>query len=364
MTIFQAKKNVAQKIKGRSASPELDADVLLQALLQKDKTFVLLNRDFELTAEQESRLAEWTDARAQGLPVAYIIGQKEFYGLNFFVDKSVLIPKADTEILVARAVEILSERISARGGSKAKNAGGPISVCKPKNAGGPFAGNGSTPETDGGDAEIASTPETTGGGGDCAQAQDCGRGVLVVCDMCTGSGCVALSVFRTLIDDERIPLEEMPIFYLADISAAALSVAQKNARALLSAAELERVRFVQSNLFDALPGKFDAILSNPPYVPHKEARALLQDGRSEPLLALDGDIGAQGDFSGTDDGLEVFRRLALEARGRLCPGGDFLCETGEYNADSAAAFLRANGYKDVDIELDLEGQKRVVCARL
>ena len=308
MTIFDAKKNIAQKIKGRSQSPELDVDVLLQALLNKDKTFILLNRDFELTAEQEARLLEWTDARAQGLPVAYIIGQKEFYGLNFFVDQAVLIPKPDTEILVARAVEILSERITARGNR--------------------------------------------------TQAQE--GGALAVCDMCTGSGCVALSVFRTLIDDERIPLEEMPFFVLADISAAALSVAQKNARALLSAAELERVRFVQSNLFDALPGKFDAILSNPPYVPHKEARALLADGRSEPLLALDGDVGAQGDFSGTDDGLEVFRRLALEARGRLSPGGDFLCETGEYNADAAAAFLRANGYKNVGIELDLEGQKRVV----
>ena len=297
MTILEAKKFLVQKIKGASESPALDADVLLQALLQKDKTFVLLNRDFLLTAEQARTLARWADARAQGLPVAYITGQKEFYGLNFFVDQSVLIPKPDTEILVARAVELLSDKI---------------------------------------------------GGG------------LEVCDMCAGSGCVALSVFRTLVDDERIPLEAMPRFTLVDISAAALSVAQKNARALLSAAELERVRFVQSNLFDAVPIKFDALLSNPPYVPHKEARALLSDGRSEPLLALDGDISATGDFSGTDDGLEVFRRLALEARAHLVPGGDFLCETGEYNADSAAAFLRANGYKDVDIELDLEGQKRVV----
>ena len=74
---------------------------------------------------------------------------------------------------------------------------------------------------------------------------------------------------------------------------------------------------------------------------------MLADGRSEPLLALDGDISATGDFSGTDDGLEVFRRLALEARAHLVPGGSFLCEAGEYNAESAAAFLRANGYGNV-----------------
>lgn len=301
MTIVEAKRKIAKKIKAVSKSPELDADVLLQALLGKDKTFVLLNRDLELLAEQESRLEEWSDARVQGLPVAYIIQKKEFYGLAFYVNQSVLIPKPDTEILVARAVEIISERITPRSG-----------------------------------------------------------GPLFVCDMCTGSGCVALSVFRTLRDDERIPLEETPFFVLADISAAALEVAQKNARALLSSQELERVKFVQSNLFEFVPQKFDIILSNPPYIPHDQARALLQDGRSEPLLALDGDVGARGDFSGSDDGLEVFRRLALEATKRLNPGGNFLCETGEYNADAAADFLRANGYVNVGIELDLEGQKRVV----
>ena len=174
MTIQEAKKYVIEKIKASSASPELDADVLLQALLGKDKTFVLLNRDLELLAEQESRLEEWSDARAQGLPVAYIIQKKEFYGLAFYVNQSVLIPKPDTEILVARAVEIISERITARSG------GAPA---------------------------LSSTSKT--------------GGPLFVCDMCTGSGCVALSVFRTLLDDERIPLEETPFFVLADLSAAA-----------------------------------------------------------------------------------------------------------------------------------------------
>ena len=305
MKIQDAKKFIVEKIKASSPSAALDADVLLQALLGKDKTFVLLNRDYELASDQEERLKEWTAARAQGLPVAYITGQKEFYGLSFYVNKSVLIPKADTEILVARAIEVLSDKIYLNPNS-----------------------------------------------------------ILTVCDMCSGSGCVALSVLRSLIDDERIPLERIPKFTLADISAAALDVSQKNARALLSPDELQKVRFVQSNLFDALPQKFDAILSNPPYIPHDQARSLLADGRSEPLLALDGDINAQGDFSGTDDGLEVFRRLALEARGHLAPSGEFLCETGEYNADAAADFLRSNAFSDVGIELDLEGQKRVVTACL
>lgn len=303
MTIQEAKKSIVQKIKASSKSASLDADVLLQALLNKDKTFVLLNRDFELLPEQEKKLFDWIEARSKGLPVAYIIGKKEFYGLDFFVDQSVLIPKADTEILVARAVEILSQRIEANENS-----------------------------------------------------------ILTVCDMCSGSGCVALSVFRALVDDERIPLERVPKFTLVDISGPALKVAQKNASALLSAQELEKIKFVQSNLFEVIPFSYDVILSNPPYIPHDQARSLLNDGRSEPLLALDGDIDKNGDFSGSEDGLAVFRRLALEAKKHLSPGGDFLCETGEYNADAAADFLRANSYFNVGIELDLEGQKRLVCA--
>lgn len=306
MTLQEAKKEIVKKIKASSASPELDADVLLQALLEKDKTFVLMNRDLALSAEQEKRLMEWTDARAKGLPVAYITNHKEFYGLDFYVDQSVLIPKPDTEILVARATELLAQRIDEN-------------FCKPQ---------------------------------------------IVVCDMCAGSGCVAISVLRALIDGERVDLEQLPTFMLADISAAALEIAKKNARALLSPDELKKVKFVQSNLFDNMPFSFDAILSNPPYIPHDQARELLSDGRGEPLLALDGDINEVGDFSGTADGLEVFRRLALEAQRHLNRGGDFLCETGEYNADAAADFLRSNAFRDVNIEVDLEGQKRVVRARL
>jgi len=313
VTLQEAKKEIVKKIKASSASPELDADVLLQALLEKDKTFVLLNRDIELTAEQKARLDEWTAARAKGLPVAYITGHKEFYGLDFYVSQSVLIPKPDTEILVARAVELLADRID----------------------------------------ENFLTPKISGGGGPN----------LSVCDMCAGSGCVALSVLRALVDDERVDLERLPTFVMADISAAALEVAQKNARALLSPDELKKVKFVQSNLFDNIPFRFDVILSNPPYIPHDQARELLSDGRGEPLLALDGDINEVGDFSGTADGLAVFRRMALEAQRHLNRGGDFLCETGEYNADAAAEFLSSNGYVDVGIELDLEGQKRVVRAR-
>ncbi len=305
MTIFEIKKEIISIIKNASQSPALDADVFLQSLLEKDKTYILMNRNLNLSDGQTSILNEWALERARGTPVAYITGHKEFYGYDFFVNKDVLIPKPDTEILVARAVEILSDKISAN--------------------------------------------------------ENC---IPTVCDMCTGSGCIALSILRSLIDSERISLPHIPQFTLVDISRAALDVAKKNAKKLLDENEIERVKFVRSNLFDVIPYDYDMIVTNPPYIPHTEARNLLLDGRSEPLLALDGDVSETGDFSGSEDGLAVFRRLAFEAKDRLVPGGYFLSETGEYNADAAAAFLTACGYRDVRIDCDLEGQKRLVQGRL
>lgn len=304
MTIFKAKQFIVKEIEHVSPTPFLDADIFLQNSLGKDKTFVLLNKDFTLDESQEKKIVEWTRARARGLAVAYIVGKKEFFGYDFFVDQSVLLPKPDTEILVARAVELVSEKISANENS-----------------------------------------------------------ILTVCDMCAGSGCVALSVLRTLADDERVPFERLPHITMVDISLPALSVAKKNAETLLRGAELSRVKFIQSNLFEAVPFSFDVILANPPYVPHEEACALLADGRGEPLLALDGDVAPNGDFSGTNDGLEVARRLAREAKTHLSPGGILLMETGEYNADAAADFFKLHGFRDVKIIRDLEGQKRVVAAR-
>ena len=305
MTIFEAKKFIAKKIENVSQTPFLDAEIFLQEILCKDKTFILMNKNFALNQSQEKKIFEWISAREKGLAVAYIVGKKEFFGYDFFVNQNVLLPKADTEILVSRAIEIISEKIAANENR-----------------------------------------------------------ILIVCDMCAGSGCIALSVLRTLADCERVPFERLPQFTMADISLDALSVAKKNAEILLHGKENSRVKFIQSNLFEAVPFSFDVILANPPYIPHEEARALLADGRGEPLLALDGDVSREGDFSGTNDGLEVARRLALEAKSHLAPNGFLLMETGEYNADAAADFLRLHNFCGVEILRDLEGQKRVVVASL
>lgn len=109
MTLFDAKKKAIQLIKDAgSPSPILDVNCLLQFLLNKDSTYILTHNQLELTKSQVENFFSMVEKRQTGLPIAYIIGSKEFYSLDFFVTPSVLIPKADTEILVEHAIEKIS----------------------------------------------------------------------------------------------------------------------------------------------------------------------------------------------------------------------------------------------------------------
>lgn len=178
---------------------------------------------------------------------------------------------------------------------------------------------------------------------------------IAVCDMCAGSGCVGISVLCALGGGIALTL--------VDISEDALQVARTNARRLLAPAVQDDVRFVRSNLFARVPQVFQVIAANPPYVPHTQAHGLLQDGRAEPLLALDGDVTESGTWSGTEDGLALIRRFVPQAYTHLADGGVLLTETGEYNAQETAACFAQAGLKDIYIEKDLSGQPRNVIGR-
>ena len=311
MTLQELKSKIIEKLSKTSPSPKLDAEVLLSHCLGFSKTELLLKRDYEVPSEKEAWLRDATSRRATGLPIAYITGRKEFYGYDFIVSPDVLIPKPDTEILVERAVDVILSKMDTSG-----------------------------------------------------------ENLLTVCDMCTGSGCIAIAVAKTLLEDERVAPDQLPKFTLADISEPALDIARRNAAALLAdhgALVISRFNFVRTNLFDAISEaiKYDAILSNPPYIPHTMVDELLRDGRSEPRLALDGDITLEGDHACADDGqtkddgLEIIRNLIPQAQAHLAPRGTVLMETGEYNAEAAAALAAAAGF-NTEIHRDLEGQLRVV----
>lgn len=334
MTIQQFKKDSISMLSGKSPSANLDVQVLMEFALNYTKTQLLLRKDDEIPPEKLAWLEEAVTKRATGLPVAYITGHKEFYGYDFIVSPAVLIPKPDTEILVERALELILESMELH-------------------------------------------PER----------------ILTICDMCTGSGCIGLSVLKTLTETYDIPADKLPKITFADISGAALEVAEKNFTHLFgtnrdkldlssddestsqtqnpktnkSLQDLLRskIAFVRTNLFEAVPYKFDFILTNPPYIPHSLVNSLLQDGRSEPRLALDGDITLTGDRayapdgSEYDDGLEIIRNLLPQIQEHLNPYGNFLMETGEYNAVATSELARSLGLR-TNIIKDLEGQLRVV----
>lgn len=307
MTIREFKKTASVSL-SNSKTPALDAEILLSFFLELNKTQLLLNQNQEISDEKLALLKDAVKRRQSGLPIAYITGHKEFYGYDFFVSPAVLIPKPDTEILVEKAVLFIEEKICAN-------------------------------------------PER----------------ILTICDMCTGSGCIAISVLKTLYETKKIPLERLPKFTLVDISDKALEIARKNAESLLdtaknggSAKPLERVRFIQSNLFEQLPYQFDAVLTNPPYVPSSLTDELLKDGRSEPRLALDGDITITGDHADSDDGLEIIRNLMPQIYDHTVFGGFFLMETGEYNMRGAENLSYRAGFRHSRVFYDLEDQERVL----
>lgn len=300
MTI-QEFKNISIKTLKDSQSASLDVNVLLEHCLKQNKTWILVHSEKELSAEQFSWLTEAVAKRKTGLPVAYITGHKEFYGYDFIVSPSVLIPKPDTEILVEKAIDEIIAKIEFR-------------------------------------------PEI----------------ILSVCDMCAGSGCIGISVLKNLIEEYKIPSEKLPKFTFADISEEALNIAKQNAKNLLPAAEFEELRFIQTNLFSEVPFTFDLILTNPPYIPAKMVTELLKDGRNEPRLALDGDVGIFGEPTEQNDGLGIIRRLVPESYEHLAHNGVLLMETGEYNAEATKNIFEQNNFRCTKIFKDLEGQDRNV----
>ena len=118
--------------------------------------------------------------------------------------------------------------------------------------------------------------------------------------------------------------------------------------------------FVQSNLFENIPHSFDLIVTNPPYVPHAESLELLKDGRSEPLLALDGDVTENGEYAHTEDGLSLIRRLVPQCYEHLNRNGVLIMETGEYNAEETAELFKSAGFRTVRIEYDMNEMMRDV----
>ena len=222
------------------------------------------------------------EKRRRRIPLAQILGRQSFYGLDFFVNEDVLIPRADTECLVDLVLEDY--------------------------------------------AELAKQGEKT-----YAEKR--------ILDLCTGSGCIGISVAK------HLPYQEL---LLVDLSEKALAMAKKNAEKHLG----ENVTLLQSDLLTGVQGKkFSLLLSNPPYIVSRVIPGLDREvSEYEPKMAL----------GGGEDGLVFYRRIAKEAKAVLLPGARLYLEIGYDQGESVKDIFQKEGYEAVEVFPDLAGNPRVL----
>lgn len=279
----------------------LDAWLLLEHVTGISRASYYADPDREMSPDEWRRYSELVGRRAERVPLQHITGTQEFMGLVFEVNEHVLIPRQDTEILVEQALA--------------------------------FIGSGKVPA-----AENSRTR---------------------ILDMCTGSGCILLSVMHWAESYRQKALrragdtarggEEQDIIIEgtgADISPKALAVAEKNARRLGISAG-----FVESDLFGAIRGKYGMIVSNPPYIRSDEIKDLQEEVKlHDPVIALDG----------REDGLYYYRRIVRESRSYLEEGGALLFEIGCDQAEAVSGLMRGAGFSEITVKKDLAGLDRVV----
>lgn len=162
-----------------------------------------------------------------------------------------------------------------------------------------------------------------------------------ILDLCTGSGCILLCLLHYSNDCEGVGV---------DISQEALQVAVQNAELLGIRAD-----FLKSDLYEKVTGKFDLLVSNPPYIERAIIPTLMEEVREyDPYIALDGG----------EDGLDFYRRIIGGAQDYLKRGGQILMEIGSGQAKAVSELLREAGFKEIDVCRDFAGLDRVVSGRL
>lgn len=165
-----------------------------------------------------------------------------------------------------------------------------------------------------------------------------------ILDMCTGSGCILISLLHYSNDCQGVGV---------DLSKEALKVAMHNAMVLGNngVSDAMNIAFIQSDLFEKVDGKFDIIVSNPPYIKTKVIETLMPEVKDyEPIMALDG----------MEDGLYFYRQIILDAKKHLNRGGQLFFEIGYDQGVEVSDLMKQAGYVDVEVTKDLAGLDRVV----
>lgn len=261
----------------------LDARFLLEEVCGTNLQTLLVFPEKKVTEEEVNQYRAFVQRRKDREPTAMILGEWDFMGLTFRLNKSTLIPEQDTEVLVETALEELKRR-------------GP------------------------------------------------GEAPLRILDLCTGSGCILLSLLHELRNAGGLG---------TDLSEEALEAARENAVRL---GLQERAAFRQGDLWEPVGDeRFDLIVSNPPYVPTDVIPTLEPEVRcGEPYAALDGG----------EDGLVFYRRILKEAAGHLKPSGIIIVESGFDEAAQIAALMQDQKLRGIRTVKDYGGLDRVVLGAL
>jgi release factor glutamine methyltransferase len=255
----------------------LEAEVLVMSVMRMPRQSIFSEQETEVTGQQQSALDEKLERRYKREPLAYILGQREFYGINVVLTPAVLIPRPETEGLVEHALFMAMMGMESRD--------------------------------------------------------------LTIADVGTGSGAIAINL--------AIHLPAGRVFAV-DVADAVLDVAAYNIRAHGVG---DRVTLVIGDLLDAVPEPVDLVVANLPYIPTDRIPTLQPEVQQEPVLALDG--GA--------DGLDLIRRLLVQAEDKLKDNGIMLLEMDPEQIPVVAKLAMEHFPKGtIRVEKDLAGMDRIL----
>lgn len=285
MTIQESREQIRSRLQQNGIEDfEYETWMILFWKLGVDRAEYFMNPNKIVSQQKWEEVDSILKEREQHVPLQYLMGSCEFMGYSFSVDERVLIPRQDTECLVELAVEKIRKIIADKAGQQ--------TVCK-------------------------------------------------VLDLCTGSGCIGISV-KLLCPEAEVTL--------ADVSLDALAVAKQNAQSLGA-----EVQLVQSDLLEQIYDTYDCILSNPPYIPSAVIEGLMPEVRVyEPRLALDG----------REDGLFFYRKITQEAGKYLRAGGYLFFEIGQEQGEALLSIMKEQEFAETEIKKDLAGLDRIAVGRL
>lgn len=276
----------------------IDVDLYAKTILGWDRARLLTEHTAAPPASLEPRFSEWIERRTAREPSAYIVGVREFWGLDFRVTPAVLIPRPETEFVVEEALRLVRS-------GRLKVSGRQFSTA---------------------DASIV---------GDSGSRRR--PSSLRIADVGTGCGCIAVSLAREVPDCRIVA---------TDVSAGALAVARENA-ALHGVAD--RIEFVQTSYLDGVDGDVDLITANPPYVKERDRAALSRDVRHEPDVALFGGPTGMRDIEGVLD----------TATSKVMPAGWLVMEFGFGQEDDVRDRVAMRRTLRLDrVHADLQGLPR------